>query len=175
MKFIPLPPLEELKEYLDYNPDTGILTWIKNRGCMKKGQQVGSLHKGNTCVYLRMQFKGKPYVVHRLAYFIYHGIDPLEKNIDHRDGNGLNNKITNLRLATASSNGHNRSLSKNNTSGKSGVSWMSFRKYGTGRWIARITFNNECIYLGSYVNKKDAIQVRNEAEKKYYGEFRRQD
>ena len=31
MRYKPLPPLEELKEFLDYNPDTGIFTWIKKQ------------------------------------------------------------------------------------------------------------------------------------------------
>ena len=75
MKAKPLPPLEELKEFLDYNPDTGLITWIKRRQSIKVGQVAGRMTKNG---YVRVTFKGIDYLAHRLAYYMHHGIDPLE-------------------------------------------------------------------------------------------------
>jgi len=120
-KYLPLPPLEVLKEYFDYNPDTGIITWKKppNRR-IKVGAEAGHCHVGvkmGKLVYREIKFNYTLYKAHRLAYYMHHGIDPRNIDIDHEDGNGLNNKINNLRVATCSENGRNRKLHKNNTSG----------------------------------------------------------
>ena len=83
MKANPLPPLEELKEFLDYNPDTGIFTWIKKPSKkIKVGQQAGKMHSKG---YIQITFRGFLYLAHRLAYYMYHGVDPLENLVDHKD------------------------------------------------------------------------------------------
>ena len=167
MKYKPMPPLEELKEFLDYNPDTGIFTWIKkpNRR-IKVGQVAGRAH-GNG--YIRIRFKGIDYFAHRLAYYMYHGVDPLENLVDHKYGDGSNNKIKDLTLATYSQNGINRvNLNRNNTSGVIGVCWHKRFK----KWQAQIIVNKVYKYLGSFTNKEDAIKARREAEIKYFGDFR---
>jgi hypothetical protein len=167
MKYKPLPPLEELKEFLDYNPDTGILIWKKKPDRrVKIGEAVG---RDNGSGYLQTRYKRGFYLCSRLAYYIYHGVDPLQKQVDHINGNSLDNRIKNLRLATYSENGMNRvSLSRRNTSGFTGVYWNKRDK----RWVARINPNRKQIHLGNFINKEDAIQARIEAEKKYFGEFR---
>mgnify|MGYP003125322736 CR=1 FL=1 len=167
MRYRPMPPLEELKEFLDYNPDTGIFTWIKkpNRR-IKVGQVAGRAH-GNG--YIRIRFKGIDYFAHRLAYYMYHGVDPLENLVDHKYGDGSNNEIKNLRLATTPQNGANRvNLNRNNTSGVIGVCWHKRFK----KWQAQIIVNKVYKYLGSFTNKEDAIKARREAEIKYFGDFR---
>tara|TARA_R100000995_G_scaffold84711_1_gene64431 strand:+ start:3495 stop:4145 length:651 start_codon:yes stop_codon:yes gene_type:complete len=169
MRYRPLPPLEELKEFLDYNPDTGIFTWIKSRGRNSSvvGKEAGHKQKFERDTRIRISVNGKLYFAHRLAYYIYHGVDPLEKEVDHKDRNPLNNKIDNLRLATKKENCRNSSMSKNNTSGVTGVHWHKVKK----KWEATITEGKKK-YLGIFTNKEDAIKARKEAEIKYYGEFR---
>ena len=170
MKYRPLPPLEELKEYLDYNPDTGIIIWKKTTTArIKIGQEAGCVSASKCTTYRTITSKGIKYKTHRIAYYMYHGIDPKNNDIDHEDGNGLNNKINNLRLATRSDNCKNRSMNENNTSGVTGVTWVKQAQ----KWRARIMIDYKSIVLGSYINKEDAIQTRIEAEKKYFGEFRR--
>ena len=109
MKFKPLPPLEELKEHFDYNPDTGVIIWKKTTNQrIKVGQEAGWLNvKTKNLVYRNIKFKHGHYKAHRLAYYMYHGIDPRNNDIDHEDRNGLNNKINNLRLATRPEDGRN--------------------------------------------------------------------
>ena len=171
MKHKPLPPLEELKEFLDYNPDTGIFTWIKKPSHpVKVGQKAGSIDYARG--YFRISFKGYLYLTHRLAYYMYHGIDPLEKLIDHIDGDKINNKINNLRLASKSQNSMNRSiLGSNNNSGVIGVNWVKRDR----KWCARVTVDGFIKHLGLFINKEDAIKARKEGEIKYFGEFRGQD
>jgi len=168
-KYIPLPPLEKLKEYLDYNPDTGILTWIKKpANSVEVGQEAGSK---NSKGYISVSFKGQRYFAHRIAYYMYHGIDPLENLVDHEYGNRKNNKIKYLRLASDSQNQMNHiKLRSDNTSGVTGVSWHKVKK----KWQAMIKAG-KTIHLGHFINKEDAIQARKEAEKKYHGRFRRKD
>ena len=94
MRHRPLPPLEELKEFLDYNPDTGIFTWIKPRKGARLNHVAGSLRTTDkTRGYIYIKFKNALYRANRLAYYMHHGIDPLEKLVDHIDGDKTNNKI----------------------------------------------------------------------------------
>jgi len=170
MKYRPLPPLEELKEFLDYNPDTGIFTWIKkpNRR-VKVGQVAGTMtSKG----YVRIQFKDIRYLAHRLAYYMYHGVDPLENLVDHKYGHNSNNNIKNLRLATNPQNGRNRvNLPSNNTSGVIGVYWDKTVK----KWRATLMLNGKRKNLGYFINKEDAVKARKEGAIKYFGDFRSKD
>ena len=103
---------------------------------------------------------------------MHYGVDPLEKLVDHINGDKADNWIKNLRLVTNQRNLFNKSsLSKRNFSGFTGVFWSKkARKWQSGIWC-----NAKNIYLGLYSNKEDAIKARKEAEIKYYGEFRRED
>mgnify|MGYP002640391278 CR=1 FL=1 len=89
-----------------------------------------------------------------------------EHVVDHIDGNILNNKKSNLRIATTQQNCFNSDRSKYNTSGKVGV-----RKHGSG-FQAFINISGKFINLGCYKIKKDAIDARVLAEKKHHKEFR---
>ena len=167
-KHLPLPPLEELKEFLDYNPDTGIIIWKKSpSNRVKVGGEAGYITYHG---YKAIKFKNQQYRFHRIAYYMHHGIDPLGKMVDHENLNKQDNWIKNLRLATRPENGWNRKLNTNNTSGVMGVCWLEKRK----RWVAQIKVNGKTMWR-SFVNKEDAIQARKEAEKKYFGKFRRSD
>ena len=162
----PLPPLEELKEFLDYNPDTGIFTWKKQISNLKVGQVAGTM---SPMGYIQIRFKGSDYFAHRLAYYMYHGVDPLKNLVDHKYGDKSNNKIKNLRLATNLQNGANRvNLPSNNNSGAIGVCWDKKAK----KWRAQIVVNKVQKHLGYFINKEDAIKARREGEIKYFGDFR---
>lgn len=162
-----MPPLKELKEFLHYNPDTGAFTWIKRPSKrIKVGQVAGTL---GTKGYWQIQFKGCSFLTHRLAYYMYHGVDPLEKIVDHKNDPTTNNKIDNLRLASNAQNQMNRvNLPSDNTSGVIGVYWDKSKK----KWKVRISIDGVQKHLGYFTNKEDAIKTRREAEIKYYGDFR---
>jgi hypothetical protein len=89
--------------------------------------------------------------------------------VDHINGNGLDNRRVNLRLATRSQNQHNRGASSNNTSGFKGVTWHN----GVKKWQAQIAFCGKNKYLGRYDTVEAAHAAYAEASIKYHGEFRR--
>lgn len=96
---------------------------------------------------------------------------PLSKHeeIDHINGNPLDNRRSNLRLATRTENARNVKKPKTNTTGYKGV---YFRK-NSGRYIAIITVNKKQVFLGSYDDPKEAYQAYCDAAKKYFGDFAR--
>lgn len=110
----------------------------------------------------RVNGKQVPIMMHSLLCPIPAGME-----VDHVDGNPLNNRRNNLRACTRSQNQFNKGRNKNNTSGYKGVS--SVQK--TGRWRARINVDGKAIYLGSYETKKSAARAYNEACLKYHLEF----
>ena len=87
--------------------------------------------------------------------------------IDHINRNRLDNRKSNLRIVTLQENSLNQSVYKNNTSGVPGVLFNKSKN----KWEASIQINRKRIYLGTFVNKEDAIKARKEAEEKYFGEF----
>ena len=89
---------------------------------------------------------------------------PNEMEVDHIFHDVWDNRKEFLRIATKSQNGMNKEISK--FSGLIGVTFNQNKK-----WMAKITYNQKQIYLGSFINKDDAIKARLEAEKKYFGEF----
>jgi hypothetical protein len=108
---------------------------------------------------------------YRVSYLLQREImiAPCNKEVDHRNGDGLDNRRTNLRLATPAQNARNRPLQSNNTSGVRGVHWCASK----GRWRARIKVNNKYIELGLPTDLDSAARVREAAALKYYGEFQR--
>ena len=92
---------------------------------------------------------------------------PLGILVDHRDGDGLNNRKSNLRLATNQQNLANRGKNRNNSSGYKGVR----RARSGGKWVARIKVGGIEHHLGSYVSAAMAVSAYNAAAKKYFGEF----
>jgi hypothetical protein len=92
---------------------------------------------------------------------------PNKIQVDHINGDKLDNRKENLRLCTASENAMNKNKAINNTSGFKGV---YFQK-ATLKFMARISFNNKMLYLGLFESAKEAAITYNEAAVKYHGEF----
>lgn len=91
------------------------------------------------------------------------------QQVDHINGNGLDNRLVNLRICTHQQNQCNSGLQKNNTSGYKGVHWRK----DCSKWYCCIYLNGKPIYLGRFECKIEAAKVYNEAAVKYYGEFAR--
>lgn len=87
--------------------------------------------------------------------------------VDHINHNKRNNRKNNLRTTTQQQNSMNAQISKNNTSGVTGVSW--YKKYS--KWVAYIRSGGRTINLGYFENYNDAVKARKEAEDKYFGEY----
>jgi len=155
---------EEANRTWSYEPDTGILRWkIKPAYRVLVGDVAGckKSNKGGYS-YMSISFKGKQYKAHKIAWLIFYGVPP-KHQIDHEDGNSVNNRIENLRDVTQIENGRNQKLSTRNTSGFCGVRWQKKMK----AWVATIVINGKPIYLGRFYEKNDAIITRQIAQEKF--------
>jgi hypothetical protein len=171
-------PIQTVIESLEYDPTSPSgLKW-KNRpmthfdsnrewkrwnGRFAK-TTAGAIWNGK---YWRIMVSGVIYRVHRLVWCLIHGADPGTKILDHINGNGLDNRIENLRLANHSQNGSNQKKTHRNTSGTVGVVWHKSSK----KWQAQIEVHQKNIYLGLFSSKADACAARKAAESRYFGSF----
>jgi hypothetical protein len=89
------------------------------------------------------------------------------EEVDHWDGDGLNNQQSNLRPATHRQNAANQKRRRDNTSGYKGVSWHRQK----GKFQARITVAGHQHYLKCWDDPRDAARAYNEAALKYFGEY----
>jgi len=112
------------------------------------------------------EYAGEIIFMHRLTMDC-----PKNKNIDHKNGNKVDNRKDNLRLCNQSQNGANSKIRINNTTGYKGV---KIDKRQPGRpYIAEITVNRKVIYLGGHSTKEEAATSYNRAAIKYFGQFAR--
>ncbi len=122
------------------------------------------INKTNGAFYLRGWDKDnkKKILMHRLIMQA-----KVSEQVDHINGNSLDNRKDNLRICNHSENVRNRKKPKSNTSGYKGVSWCR----ASSKWKALIGINNKRIYLGIFNCKHKAALAYNEAAIKYHGEY----
>jgi hypothetical protein len=167
----PLPPLEELEQLLDYDSETGALTWRKQFPRTDCNKEAGTTYKTGNTHYRRVMVEGRSYYAHRLIYMLATGADPGELHIDHIDGNGLNNKWSNIRVATQAQNAHNAQKPKSNSSGYKGVSRL--KRGRNERWLAQIIAHGKQIYLGTFPTPEQAHDAYCKAAAELHGDFAR--
>ena len=106
--------------------------------------------------------RGKRLLMHRILLKV-----PKGKVVDHINGNGLDNRRSNLRICTQSQNMQNSGLRKNNTSGFKGVCLDKRR----GKWIARIRIGNKRITTKQFDSPELAHKAYCELSEKYHKEY----
>ncbi len=92
---------------------------------------------------------------------------PKGMEVDHINGNTLDNRKCNLRICTKSQNQMNRGKTKKNKSGYKGVSWCT----SCNGWKAYLWTGEKNLYLGLFSFKKEAALAYNRASIKHHGEF----
>lgn len=108
--------------------------------------------------------KQQKIIMHRLLMG-----NPKGLQVDHIDGDGLNNRRSNLRLATASQNMCNQRLTARNTSGFKGVSWHG----RSAKWQSHIMLHGKSHNLGQFNCPTAAHFAYAKASRAMHGEFGR--
>lgn len=121
------------------------------------------LYRGG-CYAVR-QIKTAPVQQIYMHRFIMDAPNGLE--IDHKNGNGLDNRRSNLRICTESDNRKNRKLNYNNVSGYKGVYWDKKMR----KWRAKIKVNRRTIHLGSFTTPESASLAYSHAANALFGKF----
>jgi hypothetical protein len=115
--------------------------------------------------YLQISINNKKFKEHQIVYLMNHGYIP--KEIDHINGNKLDNRIENLREVSRLQNMYNKPAYKTNTSGSKNVSW----KAKISKWQVDISFNGKRKYIGVFEDFELAELVAAEARNKYHGKY----
>lgn len=126
----------------------------------KSGDVAGYVDKSNG--YRKISVDNKVYYSHRLIWLYVYGRLP-KKNIDHVNGDKLNNCIDNLRDVDQMVNLRNARKQKSNTSGFTGVSWHK----ETQKWRGYIFVMGKSLHLGLFDCRQEAAKARKQAEFKY--------
>lgn len=143
----PLPETAALAAEFNYDPISGHLR-------RKNGAFAGTL---NNKGYLRCNFKGTAYKVHRIIWKMQTGVDPV--CVDHINGNGSDNRWCNLRATTLRGNQGNRRRQTPATITLPGA--VKVR----GRWLAY----GASKYLGSFDTEQEAHRTYVEWHRNYFG------
>jgi hypothetical protein len=145
--------------------DVGRLFFKEKRRGRRPGVEAGGL---SLLGYRSVCVNQKKYLCHRIVFALTHNRWP-ELDIDHINGDGLDNRPENLREATKSQNLQNRGKPSQNTTGWKGVYFDKSRRL----WCAEITCNNVKHYLGRFEELEMAGYAYISAALKFHGEFAR--
>jgi hypothetical protein len=163
----PLPSAEALRTAFRYDPETGLLYWRARADVPAKwngryaGTVAGNTARGRWTVILA----GQHFKAHRVIWKMVFGTEPVE--VDHIDGDGLNNRLANLREAT-------RTQNMWNTRGRAvtGFKGVSLHRQ-SGLYRARLRVDGKEKSLGLYPTAEEAHVVYCAAAVEHRGEFAR--
>lgn len=168
----PLPPQALLRQLLDYDPETGALTWkyqdtsdafdsawAKDRFNDNVAGRAAICGRGANG-YLKGQIRGQSVYAHRVIWKLVHGADP--DTIDHVNGDRSDNRISNLRDVQFVINMRNTAARPRRSTGDQGVYWEPDR----GKWRAEIGSGatGGKRRLGRFNTKAEALRARRDAE-----------
>ena len=157
-KHKPLPLQKQLKESLDYNAVSGQFTWKCDKSNCKSGDIAGNVtSKG----YIRIKINSVSYKAHRLAWLYETDEDPGIFEIDHINGDRLDNSFLNLRKTTSKQNNQNRK-----------AKGICFRKK-ENKWQAQIRVDGKLKHLGLFKCPLLARLAYEDASVLYFNEFSR--
>lgn len=151
-----------IEDIYEYDYETGDLKFKCDRHTAKlKGVVAGWVKTDSKRLtsYREVKFNGKTLKSHRVAWRLFYGEWPAGI-IDHINGNGLDNRILNLRQVDAIDSARNKPMQRNNTSGVVGVNF--YKK--TGKWVAKISNKGRRITIGYYDDIESAAKARRCAE-----------
>jgi hypothetical protein len=170
-----LPTADRVRELLEYDAQTGFLTW-RVRPATTPNERLWNIRyagKQAGCVantgYVLVRIDGRLCAAHRIAWAWMTSAWPEDDlDVDHANGNPSDNTFSNLRLASRAENIANSKVSINNRLGKKGVYRVCSGRYGAG-----IRVNGRAHYLGYFDTPEEASAAYVAAAEKYFGRFAR--
>lgn len=154
-----------LRELLHYDPETGIFKClVANSNRISVGDEAGNID--NHYGYRLIGIDYRLYRAARLAVLYMTNEWPINK-VDHENRNRLDDRWTNLRHCTQSQNLINTGLFAHNSSGFKGVHFHP----QSGKWRAKITYNQKGISLGLHSTKEQAAKAYHAKALELFGEF----
>lgn len=108
--------------------------------------------------------RSKTFHMHRVILNAPKGME-----VDHINGNGLDNRRCNLRLCTKAQNQHNQRPKRQGTSLFKGVSLNSAKR----KWVAQVCVNKRKLHLGYFEDETEAAHAYDQAARLHFGEFAR--
>jgi hypothetical protein len=158
----------ELRAALEYDPTQGWFLWRMppKQHPDLRGKQAGrATDSGNGKSYIAIQFKGRKYKRSRLAFFWMVGRWP-EHQIDHINGNSVDDRWANLREATPTQNAWNHKTRARRIDLPMGV-----RRSVGGKYVARIAQNGVQHTIGTFATIEEAKAAYQQERSVRYGEF----
>ena len=164
--------VSKLHEYFTYDPESGLFTWKMRDGVSPQWIGKHAFKRAFTTItpsgYYLCSIGSVRILAHRAAWAMQHGEWPIDC-IDHINCDKLDNRISNLREATKSTNGMNRGRQSNNSSGHKGIHFDESR----GKWIVQLSINGKRVVMKRFTELNDALIAHKEALEIYHGEFSR--
>jgi hypothetical protein len=148
-----------LHNLLHYDARTGVFSWVvRTSNRVNVGDVAGFISLG----YRRIRLQGRVYMAHRLAWFWMTGVWPVFQ-IDHRNGNKIDNRWSNLREADGYLNSQN--LRKSHSDSQTGL--LGAHPY-RGRFQAQITVGGKQIHLGYFSKPEKAHAVYLKVKREFH-------
>ncbi len=143
---------QRIKDMLNYNPETGVFVWenVTRYHPRMNGKVAGTARQCRGKKYIHISIDGVKCKAHRLAWLYVNGNVPAM--IDHINGDSTDNRILNLRACTHTRNSQNHTRIINNSCLPTGV-----RRATSGKYVARIRYNNKKIHLGTFETIREAM------------------
>lgn len=138
--------------------------WLNQwKWCVTKGRTGGDYAARNSSKKL-----GKSHLIlmHRAIWEHHHGLILKGFEIDHIDGDGLGNRLVNLRTCTRSQNNANQRKTRGLSSFK-GVTWNRNNRL----WKAQIQYEGRQINIGHFESETEAARAYDAKARELFGEF----
>lgn len=144
----------------------GLFALVDDEDFEKLSKYKWRADRGNSTFYAaRLVEKGRNIRMHRQIL----GVTDPKMDVDHKNGNGIDNRRSNLRVCSRSLNNANRAVQSNSGSGIKGVFWDKERN----KWQVKIGYERKVFNLGRFSDLTTAVKAYNDKAKELFGDFAR--